>query len=113
MADLDDEVGEDLVEDAEGFGVGVRDGVGRAAGRGWGAEAVEKVLDWFGGCGLEIVYGFPYGWKEKMDVWVMLTIFREIELAFMAGGAGSGFHFERKALVGGYEQEVRDLNWRG
>lgn len=45
MADLDEEVGEDLVEDAEGFRVGVWDSFGWAAGRGGGAEAVEEVFD--------------------------------------------------------------------
>lgn len=54
MADFDDEVGEDFVEHAEGFGVGFWDLVGGGArGRG-GTEGVEEVADfvWVGGNGL-------------------------------------------------------------
>ncbi len=45
MADLDDEVGEDLVEDAQGLRVRVWDLVGGAAGRCGGPEAVQEVFD--------------------------------------------------------------------
>lgn len=54
VADFDDEVGEDLVEDAEGFGVGVRHLIGGQAGRGGSTEGVEELFyceegrDWSG-----------------------------------------------------------------
>ena len=111
VARLDQEVGDDLVEHAEGLGE-----LGRWVG-GVGDVLRGGLCGWWGGCSCGVIFGIggrrreDGGGAEGVEE-LFKVVGREVDVGFVPGGAGAGLHgsFDGEDWCGGLGR-LCDSKW--